>query len=276
MRLENLRERIDEIDRELLVLLDERMDLALLTRGLKGSIEDRGREAAVLERARRIPLSRLGEEFTAGLFAGILEESKRLQRESGALVAFQGEHGAYGEVGARRMVPDGAHIPRRGFAEVISGVATGVFDMGVVPVENSTAGPVEQVVELLARTPLRVVEEEVVGIRHCLLALPGVGLRDVARAYSHKQALGQCGGFLERNGIEPAPFYDTAGAARMIARNRPEGAAAIAGEGCADLYGLRILARDLEDVEGNATRFLLLTRPGDDAEARGAQGRAEP
>lgn len=264
MKLNEIRTKIDKIDRELLVLLQERMGLALRTKKFKESVSDPDREADLLARAERMALDLVERPFTRRLLQTIIDESKRLQEEERPLVAFQGEHGAYGEVGARRLVPGGAYIPCLEFVDVFRGVEEGEFDLGVVPVENSLEGAVTQVNELLTDTKLQVAGEVKVPVKHCLLATDVRDYRDLRQVFSHPQALAQCRGFLSRNRLEPRPFYDTAGAAKMLARENPRAAGAIASALCAELYDLEIIKEGIEDGPSNTTRFLLLSRDGFD------------
>lgn len=260
----SIRRRIDQIDIELLILLEERMELALRTRRLKADALDTDREASVLARARQSSLALVQETFAERLFSEIMDESRRLQGEGRRLVAFQGEHGAYGESAARHLVPEAAYVPCIGFEDVFAGVEQGLFDFGVVPVENSLEGAVSPVDRLLSEADLLVRGEVVLPIHHCLLAPPEADHREIRVVYSHPQALGQCRGVLARMGFEPRPYYDTAGAARMLAKDRPRGACAIASTLAAHLYGLRVLMEGVQDDAANATRFLLLSRePGE-------------
>ncbi len=260
MKLDDIRTKIDKIDRELLVLLQERMGLALRTRKYKGSVADPDREARMMDRIERLNLDLVERSFTRQLLKTIIEESKRLQQEERALVAFQGEHGAYGEVASRRLVPGGAYIPCLEFVDVIRGVEEGLLDLGVVPVENSLEGAVTQVNDLLTTTTLHVIGEAKVPVKHCLLATDGTDYREIRQVYSHPQALAQCRGFLMRNNLEARPYYDTAGAAKMLARENPRAAAAIASSLCAELYDLEIIKEGIEDGPSNFTRFLVLSR----------------
>jgi prephenate dehydratase/chorismate mutase len=260
MKLNEIRHKIDRIDRELLVLLQERMGLALRSKKFKEMVSDPQREEDLLARAERLNLDLVERSFTRQLLETIIQESKRLQEEDRKLVAFQGEHGAYGEVAARRLMPKGAYIPCLEFVDVFRGVEDGDLDLGVVPVENSLEGAVTQVNDLLTTTDLKVIGEIKVPVKHCLLATRGTDYREVRVVYSHPQALAQCRGFLMRNKLEPHPFYDTAGAAKMLARENPKASAAIASRLCAELYDLDIIKQGIEDGSSNSTRFLLLSR----------------
>ncbi len=134
------------------------------------------------------------------------------------------------------------------------------IDLGAVPIENSLEGAISRVNDLLTRTDLKVVGEARVPINRHLLAPRGTDRRDLRVVYSHPQALGQCHRFLEEAGLESRPFYDTAGAAHMVARERPRAAAAIASSLAADLYGLEVLDEGIADESSNTTRFLVLAR----------------
>jgi prephenate dehydratase/chorismate mutase len=260
MKLEGIRNKIDKIDRELLVLLQERMGLALRSRKFQESAVDSKQEEKALDRMKRLNLDLVKSSFSRQLLKTIIDESKRLQDEDRLLVAFQGEHGAYGEVASRGLVPAGAYIPCLEFIDVFRGVEAGDFDLGVVPVENSLEGAVTQVNDLLTTTELKVIGEIKVTVNHCLLATEETDYREIRVVYSHPQALAQCRDFLMRNKLEARPYYDTAGAAKMLARENPKAAAAIASDLCAELYDLQIIKERIEDGPSNSTRFLLLSK----------------
>ena len=260
MKLEEIRKKINKVDRELLVLLQERMGLSLQSKKFKELLSDQQNENDVLERAERLNLDLIESTFTRQLLKTIIDETKRLQNEDRPLVAFQGEHGAYGEVASRQLVPDGAYIPCLEFIDVFRGVEDGYFDLGVVPVENSLEGAVTQVNDLLINTDLKIIGEAKVNVNHCLLATETTDYREIRQVFSHPQALAQCRDFLRRNKLEPHPYYDTAGAAKMLARENVKAAAAIASSLCAELYDLEIIKEGIEDGPSNSTRFLLLAR----------------
>ncbi len=260
MKLNEISRKIDKIDRELLVLLQERMGLALRSKKFQEATGDTDIETTALERMERMNLDLINRPFSQQLLKTIIEESKRLQNEDRQLVAFQGEHGAYGDVASRSLVPNGAYIPCLEFIDVFRGVEEGYLDLGVVPVENSLEGAVTQVNDLLTTTNLNVIGEVKVDVNHCLLATEATDYREIRVVYSHPQALAQCRDFLMRNKLEPRPYYDTAGAAKMLARENPKAAAAIASPLCAELYNLDIIKEGIEDGPSNSTRFLLLSR----------------
>ncbi len=260
MKLEEIRSRIDKIDKQLLVMLQERMGLALRSKKFKKSVRDPEREKSMFAQIERMKLDLIEKTFSKKLLQTIITESKRLQKQDRLLVAFQGEHGAYGEVASRQLVPEGATIPCMEFVDVFRGVEDGSLDLGVVPVENSLEGTVTQVNELLTTTQLKVIGEAKVPVNHCLLATEDTDYREIRMVYSHPQALAQCREFLSRNKLEPRPYYDTAGAAKMLARDNPKAAAVIASALSAELYNLKIIKKAIQDGPSNSTRFLLLSR----------------
>ena len=173
-----------------------------------------------------------------------------------ARVAFQGEPGAYSEEAVIQLCGEVATMPFAHLAEVFDAVASGRADRGVVPVENSQAGSINETYDLLLAHDLVIGAEYDLRVRHCLLALPGQTLTEIARVYSHPQALAQCEVYLKRLGVEIVPYYDTAGSAKMIAEERRTRCAAIASRRAAVLYRLDILAEDIETNPNNYTRFL--------------------
>lgn len=260
MELDELRKKIDGIDSEILKLLGKRMEFALRTRKMKSGVDDPAREKEVMDSAARRSKGLVSPAFSQKLMKDIIEESKSLQRKNPKLVGFQGEHGAYSEVAARGFDTEWVPIPCPEFIDVFEGVSKGQFDFGIVPVDNSLAGAVTQVNDLLVETELKIVGEIRVPVHHCLLALPDTDYRDIKVVYSHPMALAQCRGFISRNKLEPRPHYDTAGAAMMLANERPKAAAAIASRLCAEMYDLDVLKENIEDHESNYTRFVVLSK----------------
>jgi prephenate dehydratase len=182
-------------------------------------------------------------------------------------VAFQGELGAYGDQAIlERWKGNATAIPVVSFEDVVTEVAAGLADYGVVPVWNTVVGDVASgcaAVEQGRRAPshLVVTGDVHVVVRHHLLVLPGTRLEDVTSAASHPVALAQCGRFLaEHPRIMSNPVYDTAGAARDLALNGPRTSSAVAGNLAAERYRLDVLMEDIQDVPDNVTHFLVLAR----------------
>lgn len=159
---------------------------------------------------------------------------------------------------ALKFAPESEPVGFPTFQEAFTAAVTGACDYACLPVENSLAGSINQSYDLLTDSVLHVVSEQIVRVQHNLLAKPGVTLEQVRRVYSHPQALEQCKGFLSQHGFEAVIDFDTAGAAKLLSENGGEGRAAIASLSAAAHYGLEVLARDIEDLEFNFTRFFVL------------------
>ncbi len=175
------------------------------------------------------------------------------------LIAFQGEKGAYSEQAARQHFgSEIGTLPCHAFEDIFNAIHEGRASHGMLPVENSLAGTVISAYDQLVDHDLRIQAEVILKVEHCLMAPSGQNLQSIEKAMSHPQALAQCDRTLRRLGIEPVVHYDTAGAARDLAAKPIPKMAAIAGELAAETYGLEILARNLEDLSLNFTRFFVL------------------
>jgi prephenate dehydratase len=179
-------------------------------------------------------------------------------------VGYQGEAGAYSERAVRRLFPSPKTLPYPSVHRVFEAVEIGAVAFGVVPLENSHAGSINESYDLLVRHGVQIVAETIVRISHCLLALPGTALEEVRTVYSHPQALDQCSEFLDSLRVERIAVHDTAGAARLLAERKQSAAAAIASAEAGELYGLEPLAFDIEDRADNSTKFAAISRGGSD------------
>ncbi len=176
-------------------------------------------------------------------------------------ISFQGEHGAYSEEAIfKQFGKEVKAVPTVSIHEVFNLVEAGAVDLGVVPVENSVEGSINETYDMLLSSNLSVVGEVVLRVVHCLIALRTAKLKGIEVVYSHPQALAQCRNFVTSLGVKPMVTYDTAGSVKMIKERGLEGAAAIAGERAADIYGLKVLKRGIEDYSTNSTRFLIVSR----------------
>ena len=174
-------------------------------------------------------------------------------------VAFQGVAGAYSEEATRQFFgSEATSVPCQTLDDLFLLVGNGGADYGMLPVENSVAGSVTGSYELLMTHDLRIHAEVILRVRHMLLALPGSAPDDVERVRSHPQALAQCQHYLNRHGLKAEPSFDTAGSARDLAAKPEEGVAVIASALAAEMYGLEILDRGIEDFRFNYTRFFVL------------------
>jgi len=179
-------------------------------------------------------------------------------------VAYQGVAGAYSEAAAQALFPRDTPIGFRSFGDVFAAFGSRAAEAAVVPVENTHAGSVVDVYDLLRGHPrLRVIAEAVVRVRHCLLGRPGATLDGITSARSHPQALAQVNEYLRARRIEPIVAYDTAGAAAEVAEGDDPCVAAVASKRAARAYGLAVLAEGIETTLDNFTRFFALARTDD-------------
>src|SRR4030042_2014302 len=163
-----------------------------------------------------------------------------------AQAAFQGEKGAFSEDAAITFFGDIDTITCKSFADVFDAVLKDRADFGVVPVENSQAGSINETYDLLLSCPLNIFGEINLRINHCLVALPGTNLADIKIVYSHPQAIAQSQDFLNKLKVEVGPGYNTAGSAKRIKEEGIKNHAAIASRQAARIYGLKIVAADIE------------------------------
>src|ERR1700760_1843146 len=175
-------------------------------------------------------------------------------------IAFQGEPGAYSDLACRHVYPDWWTLPCAGFEDAFAAVREGRAALGMIPIENSVAGRVADIHHLLPDSGLFIVGEWFLPIRHQLMAVKGTKLADIKSVESHAHALGQCRRIIRKLGIRPIVAGDTAGSARDISERGDKSVAAIASRLAADIYGLDILAEDVEDEAHNTTRFVVLSR----------------
>jgi prephenate dehydratase/chorismate mutase/prephenate dehydratase len=176
-------------------------------------------------------------------------------------VAIQGERGAFSEVAATQFFGEDSEIVScRWFPEAFEAIVAGRAECGVIPIENSQAGSINDTYDLLLQHNLPIVGEVDLPVRQCLLALPGVALNDIKKIYSHPQGLAQCEEYIAKLGAEKIATQDTAGSARLVRENGWRDAAAIASARAGALYGLTVLAEGIQTNPNNRTRFVVLDR----------------
>ena len=288
MDLTDIRARIDEIDDGILSLFCERMGLASAVaeakRGSGRAVFDPARERDKLARAAAAAPEEL-EPYVTSLFSLLMSMNKAEQQKvmragdpeapsavarasyldvdspfpTTATVACQGVEGAYSQIAACRLfrVPSITYFST--FEGVFRAVRDGFCDYGVVPIENSSAGSVNAVYDLLAQYRFSIVRSLRLKIDHQLLAKPGTRLADITEVHSHEQAVAQCAGFLERLGCRVRVAPNTAMAAELVARSDRRDVAALSSRACAGLYGLGVLESDVQDTDHNYTRFIVIS-----------------
>ncbi|MDO5631007.1 MAG: prephenate dehydratase [Paracoccus sp. (in: a-proteobacteria)] len=178
-------------------------------------------------------------------------------------IAFQGEPGAYSHEACQKARPGMEALPCRTFEDVIEAVRSKKADLAMLPVENSTYGRVADIHHMLPESGLHIVDEAFVRVRIALMGLPGARLQDIRHVRAHLVLIPQARAFLSRHGITASAAADSAGAAADLSRERTPGEGVMASALAADIYGLEVLARDIEDHGHNTTRFLIMGREPD-------------
>jgi len=174
-------------------------------------------------------------------------------------ISFQGDYGANSDMACRDMFPDMEPLPCQTFEDAFLAVETGEADLAMIPIENTIAGRVADIHHLLPESRLHIVGEYFMPIRFQLMVLPGVSRDEIRTVHSHIHALGQCRKIVRANGWKPVVAGDTAGAAKLVQELGDRSMAALAPRLAADLYGLEIIAENVEDTESNVTRFVVLS-----------------
>jgi chorismate mutase/prephenate dehydratase len=268
-----LRDRIESIDRQIIALLAERLaiveDVVAAKLASASPFRDREREESLLARLREIAAAagldphQIERMYRVVMDMSVAHQERTVRERPDAplRVAYQGVEGSYSHLAAqRRYAGRGGgtlltgHDTFRGAADA---VLAGAADLALLPIENTTAGSINETYDLLASTGLHITGEVVAAIEHCLLALPGVSLEELHTVMSHPQALAQCASFFALHPhLAPRQELDTAGAARRVASANDRTLAAIASAAAARTYGLAIVAQGIQSASGNATRFV--------------------
>jgi prephenate dehydratase len=186
-------------------------------------------------------------------------------------IVFQGEPGANSHLASREVYPEYEALPYPTFEDAFAAISAGEADFGMIPIENSVAGRVADIHHLMPHSGLHIVAEHFMPVRHQLLAPKGATLQTIKTVESHVHALGQCRKIISKLGVKPVVAADTAGSAREVAEAGDKTRAAIASRLAAQIYGLEIIAQDIEDEDHNTTRFIVLSR-----EARWAKNGVGP
>lgn len=288
MDLQACRAEIDRIDDELLRLFSERMEVAAQVAAFKQAkglpVLDAAREREKLLDVLAKSPEGIGE-YAVSLFSLLMDLSRSSQyrllgTETGltrqiadaiehtpklfpasANVACQGVEGAYSQLACEKLFKLPNILYFANFGAVFSAIENGLCQYGMIPVENSTAGSVNAVYDLMMRYNFRIVRSVRIKVDHNLLAKPGTKLNQIREIYSHEQAISQCSAFLQKcNGVKVIPCANTAVAAKMVAEMEDPGVAALSSRSCGKLYGLDCLAESVQDKGNNHTRFICISK----------------
>lgn len=285
MDLGELRRQIDEIDSGIVELYEQRMDVCRQVAEYKIStgkkVFDGHREAEKIARVKSLTHNEFNSRGIEELFEQIMSMSRKLQysllaengklgkpsfirvdrlETAGARVVFQGAEGSYSQAAMTRYFGDeiqSFHVDS--FREAMSAIDDGSADFAVLPIENSTAGVVSEIYDLLQEYENYIVGEQVIQVEHCLLGLPGAKADHIRTVYSHPQSLMQSARFLGSRDWKQVSMQNNAFAAKKVAEDQDPSQAAIAGEQAAAVYGLEVLQRGVNDCGGNSTRFIIVT-----------------
>lgn len=179
-------------------------------------------------------------------------------------IAFQGQPGAYSEMACVEAFPEMQTIPCENFEDAFEAVLNGTTKYAMIPIENSRAGRVADIHNLLKDSNLHIVKEFFYRVNHQLLGLEGASISDIVSVCSHNQALSQCRNFINKNNLSPIIMGDTAGSAAYIVQNNDIKYAAIASSLAGNIHGLKVLSSDIQDSENNITRFVVLSAESND------------
>ncbi len=285
MDLTDLRMEIDEIDAAIVELYEKRMEVCTNVAKVKVNtgkkVLDSKREREKLDKVKALTHNEFNSLGVEELFEQIMSMSRKLQYSlltengnggklpfieqdkinfRGAKVVYQGSEGAYSQLALKQFFGNEVEsIQVDTFRDAMSAVGEGMADYAVLPIENSTAGIVNEIYDLLVEYENFIVGEQIIRIEHCLLAPEGVKKEDIKTVYSHAQSLMQCARYLQDYDWKQVSMKNNAFAAKEVADHRDGTSAAIAGEHAADIYGLQILERGINQSDTNSTRFIVVT-----------------
>ena len=287
MDLKDYRAQLDAIDDQMTALFKQRMEIVRHVADYKKEtstpVMASGREREILYRVTGLCGPEL-EEYTKILYSTILELSRDYQEDrlstgesalvaeilaaaertgefpKRAIVACQGAEGAYSQMACDKLFPVSQILYCNRFEGVFRAVEAGMCRYGILPIENSSAGSVTEVYDLMERYNCKIVRSLKLKVEHCLLARPGVQLKDVKEVVAHEQALNQCSEFLKSSGAKVTVFSNNAAAAKYVSESGRTDIAAIASMNCAGLYGLSVLSDHVANSDHNYTRFICISK----------------
>lgn len=285
MDLLQLRQQIDTIDRKIVDLYEKRMDVSRQVAEYKietgKKVFDKQREQEKIARVKALTHNDFNSHGVEELFEQIMSMSRKLQYQllaahgsegrlpfigvdeletECARVVYQGAEGSYSQAAMRKFFGENVnafHV--ESFRDAMSAIDEGSADFAVLPIENSTAGIVNEIYDLLVEFENYIVGEQVIPIEHCLLALPGTKMEEIKRVYSHPQSLMQSARYLSEHDWQQISMQNNAFAALKVAKDKDQTQAAIASEYAGQTYGLEILEKGINDSDSNSTRFIIVT-----------------
>ncbi len=264
--LTQAREIINEVDKEIAILFERRMDAARMVaeykkeRGLQ--VTDAQREEELIFRNSHLIDNEEYRQYYVSFLRETIEISKKFQHRllDGMKVSFSGVEGAFANIAANRIFPDATTVPHADFKSAYEAVVNGECDCAVLPVENNYNGDVGQVMDLAFFGPLYINGIYDIEIVQNLLVNKGTTMDQIKQVISHPQALGQCAEYIRKHGFEPVEAVNTAVAAKMVAESGRNDLAAIGSDEAAERYGLRKIRSRINESNINTTRFAVFTK----------------
>ncbi len=264
--LQKAREIINEVDTEMARLFEKRMRAAETVANYKKEnglpILDTARENEIITKG----AERIKDSALRGYYVSFLKDTMRTSRQyqsrliEGMKVAYCGTEGAFAHIATKKIFPSAISVACPDFASVYAAVESGECDAAVLPVENSYNGEVGQVTDLLFQGSLYINSMLELDVSHDLLGTPDSELSDIKEVVSHPQALGQCAGYIHEQGFMTHEYTNTALAAKRVAEGKDKTVAAIASAEAAEIFGLKVLATNINASRSNTTRFAVLSR----------------
>ena len=265
-KLNKAREIIGEADKEIAVLFEKRMaavkEVAEYKKERGLPVFDGAREDFLIGKNLGYIENEEVKDFYVSFMKSTMDISKRYQHRilEGTNVAYSGVEGAFAYIAAGRIFPDGKRISYPDFRAAYEAVEKGECDCAVLPIENSRAGEVGQVIDLIFSGSLYVNGLYSLDIRHNLIGLDDASEKDIVKVISHQQALDQCASYIRNQGYKAEGCENTARAAKTVADTGDKTLAAIASRETADLYGLKVIRENVNEASDNTTRFVVLSR----------------
>lgn len=264
--LQKAREIINEVDAEMAKLFEQRMRAAEMVAQYKKEnglpIFDRGREEEIINQGSKRIKDQTIREYYVNFLKDTMKVSKLYQSRliEGMKVAYCGTEGAFAHIASKKIYPNSISIAYPDFGSVYEAVVNGECDAAVLPVENSYNGEVGQVTDLIFQGSLYINSMLELAVSHDLLGTTDAEMSDIKEVVSHPQALGQCAEYLRSKGLNTHEFTNTALAAKHVAEKGDKTLAAIASEEAAEIFGLKVLAKNINASRSNTTRFAVLSR----------------
>ncbi len=265
-KLEEARKTINELDRQMAELFEKRMQAASLVAEYKKehglSILDKGRENEVIKNNSALISDDIVKEYYVEFLKSTMQISRSYQARlnEGVRVAYSGVEGAFAYIAAKKMYPEATLVAYPDFESAYRATENGECDVSVLPVENSFAGDVSTVMDLLFSGTLYVNQVLDLEVNHCLMATEGATIDTIKRVMSHPQALAQCEGYIHKHNFEQISAQNTAVSAKMVKEMNDPTIGAIASDETAKIFGLNILESKINESRTNTTRFFAFTR----------------